>query len=327
MPREPVIKLPKPELVQLYRQMLLIRRFEEKTAEMYMAGKIGGFCHLYIGEEAVSVGAMSALREDDYAIGAYRDHGHALVRTGNPKAVMAELFGKSGGLCKGRGGSMHMFSVEKRFLGGDGIVGGDMPVAAGIGFAVNYRGGDQVVMCFFGDGAVNEGAFHESLNVASLWKLPIVFICENNEYGMGTAVKRVSAYADLSRRAAGYNIRVDKADGMDVLAVREVCERAVKRARAKEPSFIEVVTYRYRGHSMSDPDKYRTKEEVAKWEARDPIPAFAKRLTEEGALTPPELEQIEKEIVQQVEEAVEFADQSEGLPPEALTDDVYDERK
>ena len=323
MAKEPVIKLPKPELVKLYRQMLLIRRFEEKVAEMYMAGKIGGFCHLYIGEEAVGVGALSALREDDYVIGAYRDHGHALVRTGNPKAIMAELYGKATGVSKGRGGSMHMFSVEKRFLGGDGIVGGDMPVAAGIGFAVNYRGGDQVVLCFFGDGAVNEGAFHESLNVASLWKLPVIFVCENNEYGMGTAVERVSAYADLSRRAAGYNMRIDKADGMDVLAVREVAERAVKKARAKEPSFIEVVTYRYRGHSMSDPDKYRTKEEVAKWQARDPIPAFAKRLVEDGALAQAELDQIEKETVQQVEEAAEFADQSEGLPPEALTDDVY----
>ena len=323
MAKEPVIKLPKPELVKLYRQMLLIRRFEEKVGEMYMAGKIGGFCHLYIGEEAVGVGALSALREDDYALGAYRDHGHALVRTGNPKAIMAELFGKATGISKGRGGSMHMFSVEKRFLGGDGIVGGDMPVAAGIAFAVNYRGGDQVVMCFFGDGALNEGAFHESLNVASLWKLPVIFICENNEFGMGTAVKRASAYADLSKRAAGYNMRVDKADGMDVLAVREVAERAVKKARAKEPTFIEVVTYRYRGHSMSDPEKYRTKEEVAKWETRDPIPAFAKRLMEDGALTQADLEKIEKEIGQQVEEAVEFADQSEGLPPEALGEDVY----
>jgi pyruvate dehydrogenase E1 component alpha subunit len=323
MAKEPVVKLPKPELIRLYRQMLLIRRFEEKTGEMYMAGKIGGFCHLYIGEEAVAVGAMSALREDDYALGAYRDHGHVLARATDPKKVMAELFGKATGLCKGRGGSMHMFNVEKRFFGGDGIVGGDMPVADGIGFAVNYRGGDQVVMCFFGDGAVNEGAFHESLNIASLWKLPIVFICENNEYGMGTAVKRVSAYADLSKRAEGYNLRIDKADGMDVLAVREVAERAVKKARAKEPSFIEVVTYRYRGHSMSDPDKYRTKEDVAKWEARDPIPAFAKRLVEDGVLKQAELDQIEKEIEQQVEEAVEFADQSEGLPPEALTDDVY----
>jgi pyruvate dehydrogenase E1 component alpha subunit len=323
MGKEPVIKLEKPELLKLYRQMLLIRRFEEKTAEMYMAGKIGGFCHLYLGEEAVAVGAISALRDDDYVIGAYRDHGHCLARGTEPKRVMAELFGKASGVSKGRGGSMHMFNVEKRFLGGDGIVGGDLPVAAGIAFAVNYREGDQAVLCFFGDGAVNQGAFHESLNVASLWKLPVIFMCENNEYGMGTAVHRVSAYADLSRRAAGYNIRVDKADGMDVLAVREVAERAVKKAREKTPSFIEVVTYRFRGHSMSDPEKYRTKEEVAKWEARDPIPAFAKRLIGDGAATQADLDQTEKEVLQQVEEAVEFADQSEGLPPEALAEDVF----
>ncbi len=323
MAKEPVIKLPKAELLKLYRQMLLIRRFEEKTGEMYMAGKIGGFCHLYIGEEAVAVGAISALREDDYVIGAYRDHGHALVRIGDPKRIMAELFGRSGGICKGRGGSMHMFSAEKLFFGGDGIVGGDMPVAAGIGFAVNYRDGDQVVMCFFGDGAVNEGAFHESLNVASLWKLPIVFVCENNEYGMGSAVHRVSAYADLSRRAMGYNMRVDKADGMDVLAVREVCERAVKKAREKEPTFVEVVTYRYRGHSMADPESYRPKEEVAKWQARDPLPHFAKSLLKDNTAAQADLDKIEKDIEREVNEAVEFADQSPELPPEALAEDVY----
>lgn len=308
----------------MYRQMVLIRKFEDRAGEMYKVGKIGGFLHLYIGQEAVAVGFISALKPDDYVIGAYREHGQALARGADPQKVMAELFGKRTGVSKGKGGSMHMFDVEKHFMGGHGIVGGGMPLAAGMGFAINYREGDQVVLCFFGDGAVNEGAFHESLNLASLWRLPVIFVCENNLYGMGTSVERASAIPQVFRRAQCYDMEVESVDGMDVLAVRDAAERAVKHARTlHEPRFIEAVTYRYRGHSMADPGSYRTKDEIQEWENRDPIIRFRKYLTERGIALDEELDQIEAEVEAVVDDAVKFADESPEPTREDLYADVY----
>ena len=310
------------ELLSLYRQMLFIRRFEEKAGEMYMRGKIGGYCHLYVGEEAVGVGAISSLNKTDYVIAAYRDHGYALALGSDPKAIMAELYGKATGICKGKGGSMHLFDAKRRFLGGDGIVAGQMPVATGVAYAVEYRQGDEVVMCFFGDGAVNEGAFHEAMNLASVWKLPIVFVCENNTFGMGTSVSRVSAEIDLTRRARGYNMRIDKADGMDLFAVREVCQRAVAYTRrTRRPTFVEVVTYRYVGHSVTDPQIYRQREDVDEWRPKDPILRMQRLLVEEGRATEEDLEEMDRDVQAEVEECVQFAEQSlEPEPGEVFTD-------
>ena len=314
------------ELLRLYRAMLFIRRFEEKVGEMYMRGKIGGYCHLCIGEEAVSVGAASVLRKTDYVIGAYRDHGYALALGCDPKAVMAELYGKADGLCKGKGGSMHLFDAERRFLGGDGIVGGQLPVATGVAWAVEYRGGDEIVLCFFGDGAVNEGAFHEALNLASVWKLPVVFLCENNAFGMGTPVSRVSADIDLTRRAHGYNIRIDKADGMDLLAVREVCGRAaLYTRRTRWPTFVEVVTYRYVGHSVTDPQTYRERSEIEEWRPKDPVARLARRLAEEKKASQKDLDTMDEEIGAEVDECAQFAEESPDPAPEALYEDVLAE--
>jgi len=251
----------KDTLLKLYREMLLIRRFEEKTAEMYQAAKIGGFCHLNIGEEATIVGTISALRPKDYVYSTYREHGHALAKGLDPRAVMAELFGKETGTSHGRGGSMHLFSQEHRFYGGYAIVGQALPIACGSGYAINYQGTDEVVMSIFGDGATNIGAFHEALNVAKLWHLPIVFVCVNNLYGMGTAVNRASAVTEIWKKACAYDMTGERVDGMDVLAVRRITDQLVAQAREKhEPSLLECVTYRYRGHSMSDPDTYRGKD-------------------------------------------------------------------
>jgi pyruvate dehydrogenase E1 component alpha subunit len=304
--------------------MVLIRKFEEKAGEMYSQGKIGGFLHLYIGQEAVAVGFISALRQDDYVIGAYREHGQALARGVEPKRVMAELFGTSTGVSRGKGGSMHMFDISRNFLGGHGIVGGGMPLAAGMGFAINYRETDQVVTCFFGDGAANEGAFHEALNLVSLWNLPVIYVCENNLYGMGTAVARASAMPEIFRRAQCYDIETETVDGMDVLACRDAADRAIRRARKeKAPGFIEAITYRYRGHSVSDPGMYRTKEEIEEWRQKDPIEGFKKRLETDGTLTSEDSQSIEEAIDREIAEAVEFADKSEELPAEALYEDVY----
>ena len=314
----------KQELIDMYRQMVLIRKFEERAGEMYKLGKIGGFLHLYIGQEAVGVGFISALRPDDYVIGAYREHGQALARGLEPQRVMAELFGKRTGVSKGKGGSMHMFDVEKHFMGGHGIVGGGMPLATGIGFAINYRETDQVVVNFFGDGAVNEGAFHESLNLASLWRLPVIYVCENNLYGMGTSVERASSIPQLFRRAMCYDMEVESVDGMDVLAVREAADRAVRVARRdREPRFIEAVTYRYRGHSMADPGTYRTKEEIAEWERRDPIPKMRRYLVDETILSEQELDAIDSEIDEVIDDAVRFAEESPEPAYEELFKDVY----
>ncbi len=307
-----------------YRAMLLIRRFEERSAQIYVEGKIGGFLHLYIGQEAVAVGAIRLLRPEDYFVTSYRDHGYALARGSDPRAVMAELYGKIGGLSRGKGGSMHMYDVPLGNLGGDGIVGGHLPIAAGIGYAIRVRRTEQVVLCFFGDGAVNEGAFHEALNVSALWGLPVVFIIENNRYGMGTSLDRASSVRDLYQRGSAYGIPRRDVNGMELLSVRGALAEAVERARKeKKPSLIEVETYRYRGHSMSDPGKYRTKEEVEEMMRHDPILLFGQLLKKELGIEPGALEAIDREVQEQVAEAVRFADQSPWPTVETLFEDVY----
>jgi len=306
---------------RMLRQMLLIRRFEEKAAESYALGKIGGFCHLYIGQEAVAVGSLAALRDDDYVISSYREHGQALARGIPANAVMAELFGKATGCSKGKGGSMHLFDASKRFMGGHGIVGGHIPLAAGLGFAIRYRGGDQVCLCFFGEAAVNIGAFHEALNMASVYKLPVVFCCENNHYGMGTAFDRVAAVTDVVEHACSYDMAAELVNGMDVSAVYEATQRAVRRARSGgHPTLLEVRTYRFMGHSMSDPlhGVYRTKEEVEEQKKRDPISHLVLALKEEGVLDDAALEALDQEARAVVEEAVKFAEASPDPDPSEL---------
>ncbi|MGH7670028.1 MAG: pyruvate dehydrogenase (acetyl-transferring) E1 component subunit alpha [Gemmatimonadaceae bacterium] len=313
---------------QLLHTMLLQRRFEERAAEAYALGKIGGFCHLYIGQEAVSTGTQSVLRPDDYVITTYRDHGQALVRGVPPRAVMAELFGRVDGCVHGKGGSMHMFDKGLNFLGGHGIVGGHIPIATGVGFAIKYRGGDQVCVCFMGEAAVNGGAFHESLNMAGLWKLPVVYVIENNRYGMGTAIERASSIKDLYTRGASYNMADGTVDGQDVLAVREMMQEAVDRARHEQTaSLIEVQTYRYVGHSMSDAASgtYRTKAELEEYEKRDPINLFRAVMQQEGAITDAEYEKMDEELKALVQDAWDFADNSPEPPLEALYEHVLAE--
>ncbi|MFI5341192.1 MAG: pyruvate dehydrogenase (acetyl-transferring) E1 component subunit alpha [Candidatus Methylomirabilales bacterium] len=313
-------------MVDLLYQMLLIRRFEEKAAEMYAQGKIGGFLHLDVGMEASCGGAISVLRPDDYVIAGYREHGHALAKGTDARKAMAELFGRKDGLCKGKGGSMHFFDKERNFMGGTGIVGGQLPIGTGIGFAINYQGGDQVCLCFFGDGSAAQGVFHESLNMAALWKLPVIYICENNLYAMGTALARTQSVTDIYKKAAGYGIPGEQVDGMDVLAVREATARAVERARREKiPTLIETRTYRFRGHSMRDPAAalYRTREEVDEWKKSDPIVLLWDRMSSEGIISDAEYKEIDKEISQVIEEAVRFADASPEPPIEELLTDIY----
>ncbi len=314
----------KTEELTLYRTMLLIRRFEERCAQLYVEGKIGGFLHLYIGQEAVGVGAVSQLKADDYFVTSYRDHGYALARGTDPRPLMAELCGKATGISRGKGGSMHFYDVPRGNFGGDGIVAGHLPVAAGMGYGIRMRGTDQVCLCFFGDGAVNEGGFHEALNVSALWGLPVVFIIENNRYGMGTAHDRASSVADLYQRGSAYGIPRRDVDGMDLLAVRSAVAEAIARARdEKRPSLIEAETYRYRGHSMSDPGKYRTKEEVEQMMRLDPIFQFGRLLLDRKGQTQAELDAVDEEVLAVVEEAVSFAETSPEPPPESLYEDVY----
>ena len=312
---------------RIYNDMILIRRFEEKAAEAYALGKIGGFLHLYIGEEAVAVGATSTLRPDDYAMAAYREHGHCLAKGSDPRRAMAELYGRIDGLSKGKGGSMHLFDKTVNFLGGHAIVGAHLPLATGVAFAIKYRGGDQVILCYFGDGAVPEGEFHESLNLAALWKLPIVFICENNRYAMGTSLERALAETEIWKFAQSYKMPGEAVDGMDVLAVRDVAGRAVARARAGQPSLIEVRTYRFRGHSMRDPAGavYRTREEVEREKLRDPIVTFRERVLTEGWLSEDDLRKVEKDVNDLVDEAVAFADASPEPPLSELLTDIFKE--
>ena len=313
------------QYTDLLRQMLLIRRFEEKAAEMYMRGKIGGFLHLYIGEEAIAVGSISALQPQDYIVSHYREHGHALARGMEPRRVMAELFGRSGGTSKGKGGSMHLFNAELGFLGGYAIVGGMMPIAAGLGLAAQHLGNDSVTLCFFGDGAVNEGEFHESLNLAALWNLPVVFLCENNGYGMGSPIQDTFAGTDIFRFAPVYGMNTPgKIDGMDVFEVMDATREAVDRARKGQgPTFIEAMTYRFRGHSMADPMVYRKKTEEEEWRNKGPIIRMKRHMEELGLLDDAEMQALEAEVEEIVNDSVEFAESSPVLPHEAIYDDVY----
>ena len=310
---------------ELLYSMLMQRRFEERTAEMYAIGRIGGFCHLYIGQEAVSTGIISLLRPDDYIITTYRDHGQALARGMTPRAVMSELFGRQDGCAKGKGGSMHMFDKQLGFLGGHGIVGGHVPIATGVGFAIRYRGGDQVIACFMGESVVNTGAFHEALNMAALWKLPCIFIIENNRYGMGTALERASSIHDIYKRGASYDMPRDVVDGQDVLAVRKATAEAIERARKESmPTLLEVRTYRFMGHSMSDAvsGTYRTKEELEQYLKRDPIALHRERMESAGEITAAEVAAMDEEIKKIVQDSIDFAEASPELPLEALMEDI-----
>ncbi|HXW84560.1 MAG TPA: pyruvate dehydrogenase (acetyl-transferring) E1 component subunit alpha [Candidatus Binataceae bacterium] len=321
-----LLTLQETELLDFYRRMVLIRHFEDKTAEMYARGKITGFCHLYAGEEAVAVGAISALYDKDYVVSTYREHGHCLAKGASPRVVMAELFGKVTGISHGKGGSMHLFDQDIRFMGGYAIVGGGLPLAAGLGLAIAYNESPEVVCCFFGDGALPQGAFHESLNLASLWKLPVIYICENNFYGMGTLVQNAICQEELYRFAAPYKMPGVRVDGMDVLDVYAAVTEAVARAREGDgPSLIEAVTYRFRGHSMSDPVEYRSKREERIWQERDPIKLMRRQLTGERGIGEAKLTAIEKEVAEQIEDAVKFADESPEPSLDELGKGVYAE--
>src|SRR5258708_6122402 len=312
-------------LKKLYHDILLIRRFEERAGRLYGMGLIGGFCHLYIGQEAVVVGLMGAAKQGDQQITAYRDHGHMLAQGVDPKAVMAELTGRSTGLSRGKGGSMHMFSSEKKFYGGHGIVGAQVPIGTGLAFANKYRGSKAVTLTYFGDGAANQGQVYESFNMAELWKLPVIYVVENNEYAMGTSVARSSAVADFSKRGASFDIPGVKVDGMDVEAVQKAGEEAMAYCRAgKGPIILEMKTYRYRGHSMSDPAKYRSREEVTEVrEKRDPIDHFGKKLIERGVVNETDLKQMDAEVKKVVVEAAEFATESPEPGVAELYTDIY----
>ena len=321
------MNLDKSQVSELYEQMLLIRRFEEQSGRLYMEGKIKGFLHLYIGEEAIAVGTIPALREDDYIITHYRDHGHALARGMHPNIIMAELLGKATGSSGGKGGSMHLFDSSLGFMGGHAIVGGQIPIAIGLAFAIKYRKEDRVVMCFFGDGAVNEGEFHESLNMASLWNLPVLFVLENNLYGMGTHVDRTHAGGrDIYLTADAYKIPASQIDGMDVTAVREVTIEALNHIRAGNgPVFIEAMAYRFVGHSVQDPQAYRESDEIDEWRIKDPINTFKEKCIVEGLITENEIELIDNKVDQLVTEATRFAEESDEPSIETLFENVYQE--
>jgi pyruvate dehydrogenase E1 component alpha subunit len=312
------------QLHEYYREMLMIRRFEEKAGQLYGMGLIGGFCHLYIGQEAVVVGMQAATDDDDAVITSYRDHGHMLACGMDPRGVMAELTGRATGYSKGKGGSMHMFSREKNFFGGHGIVAAQVPIGTGIAFANKYKGNDRVCVTYFGDGAVNQGQIYESFNMAQLWQLPVIYVIENNKYGMGTSVERASANPDLHLRGEAYGIPGKQVDGMDVLAVHAAADEAVEYCRAgKGPYILEMLTYRYRGHSMSDPAKYRTREEVSKVrQERDPIERLRVLMVEEGVSDDAALKKIDKEVKDIISDAAEFAQDSPEPDPSELYTDV-----
>jgi len=315
----------KEELLHYYREMLVIRRFEEKAGQLYGMGLIGGFCHLYIGQEAVVVGLEAVAEEGDKRITTYRDHGHMLACGMDPKGVMAELTGRRDGYSKGKGGSMHMFSKEKDFYGGHGIVGANVPLGAGLAFSDKYKGNDRVTFTYFGDGAANQGQVAETYNMAELWDLPCIFVIENNQYAMGTSVKRATKSPDFWERGASYGIEGESVDGMDVLAVKAAGEKAVKHARSgKGPYILEIMTYRYRGHSMSDPAKYRTRDEVSKMrETRDPIEALKRVMIEQGVADEDALKQIDKDVKARINDAAKFAQESPEPQAEELWTDVY----
>jgi len=309
-----------------YHQMMLMRRFEEKAGQLYGQQKIRGFCHLYIGQEAVAAGVESAITPEDYVITAYRDHGQALARGVSARACMAELYGKVTGCSKGKGGSMHFFSKEHNFLGGHGIVGGQIPLGAGVAFAIKYKGEKKVCVCLFGDGAVRQGALHETFNMAMMWNLPVIFICENNLYAMGTSVERSSNVTDIWKIGLAYDMPSEPVNGMNVIEVHEATSRAVQRARNGEgPTFLEIKTYRYRGHSMSDPAKYRTKEELEKYKELDPIAFIKSYILENQLAKNEEIEAIDEEIKNIINDCVEFSENSPYPDPSELYTDVYAE--
>lgn len=314
----------KKELLDIYYRLALARQFETRVAEQYQKGRIGGFCHLYSGEEAVALGALYHLRQDDYVIGSYRDHAYYVLRGGDPGKAMAELFGNSNGCCKGKGGSMHLFDSDINFLGGYAIVGGMCPIAVGLGYAAKYKKEDRVVVCFFGDGATNQGVFHEALNMCSLYKLPVIWICENNQWAIGSSIARSSANPSMADKAAAHKMPTDVVDGMDFFKMQSVMSRAIKAARAgKGPTFIEAKCYRYRGHSMSDPAQYRTKEEVEFWRKRDPLPKIKKQIKHDFEIDDSAFEAIEQKVRDELDAAVKFAESGSELPPSKIYEDLY----
>jgi len=322
--KAPKVKYSKETYMYWYESMYLQRKFEEKAGQLYGQQKIRGFCHLYIGQEACSSGAVSALTKDDKWITAYRDHGHPLALGTDPNRIMAELFGKVTGTTKGKGGSMHIFDREVNFIGGHGIVGAQIPLGAGIAFAEKYKGTQNLCMCYFGDGAVRQGALHEAFNMAMTWKLPVIFVVENNGYAMGTSVERTSNVRELYTIGEAYDMPAEPVDAMDVEMVHEAVKRAADRARAGEgPTFLEFKTYRYRGHSMSDPQKYRTKEEVEQWKMRDPLEMVRHRILTNGIATEADLDVIDSRVKEVVEASVKFAEESPYPEPEAAFEDVY----
>jgi pyruvate dehydrogenase E1 component alpha subunit len=310
--------------IRLLHQMLRVRRFEEKCVELYSAAKIRGFMHLYIGEEAVAVGVMEALGPDDAIVATYREHGHALVRGVSAASIMAEMYGKVEGCSRGRGGSMHLFDAATRFYGGNAIVGGGLPLAVGLALADKLQGRDRVTACFFGDGAVAEGEFHESMNLAAVWRLPVLFCCENNRYAMGTALERYESETDLALKAASYEMTAWSVDGMDVLAVEEAARKAAADVRdGGRPCFLELQTYRFRAHSMYDPDIYRSKEEIEGWKQHDPIPALTGQLQAAGLLTDDDVAELERSVAEEIAAAIEFAEAGTLEPIEDLERFVY----
>ncbi|MEJ2262752.1 MAG: pyruvate dehydrogenase (acetyl-transferring) E1 component subunit alpha [Anaerolineales bacterium] len=316
----------KEEYLQIYHNMVLIRRIEEQAALLYQQGKIGGFLHLYIGQEAVSTGLLSVRKPQDRVITAYRDHGVALDAGIPARKVMAELLGKSTGISKGKGGSMHMADVELNYWGGHAVVGAHLPLAAGLALGDQYQGHDGVTICMFGDGATNIGFFHEALNLSKVWNLPVLWVCENNKYGMGTAVERASAVEEIRQKAEGYNIPNERVDGMNVVKVREAAEKHLQFVReGNGPFFLEAVTYRYRGHSMGDPERYREKEEIKKWQEEDPIGIYHKYLLDEEIASQEELDDLDTRVEAEVEDAVEYAESSPDPEPEDLFENVYAE--
>ncbi|RFS15849.1 pyruvate dehydrogenase (acetyl-transferring) E1 component subunit alpha [Emticicia sp. C21] len=322
--KAPKVKYSKETYMYWYESMYLQRKFEEKAGQLYGQQKIRGFCHLYIGQEACSSGAVSALTKDDKWITAYRDHGHPLALGTDPNKIMAELYGKETGTTKGKGGSMHIFDKEVNFIGGHGIVGAQIPLGAGIAFAEKYKGTQNLCMCYFGDGAVRQGALHEAFNMAMTWKLPVIFIVENNGYAMGTSVARTSNVRELYTIGESYDMPAEPVDAMDVEMVHEAVKRAADRARAGEgPTFLEFKTYRFRGHSMSDPQKYRTKDEVEEWKSRDPLELVKDRILKNGIATEAELEEIDNRVKAKVEESVKFAEESPFPKAETAFDDIY----
>jgi pyruvate dehydrogenase E1 component alpha subunit len=314
----------KQDYLDLFYQMVLIRRMEEEAAQLYQQGKIGGFLHLYIGQEAVSTGLISVRKPQDHVITAYRDHGVAINSGISARQVMAELLGKSSGISRGRGGSMHMADTEKNFWGGHAVVGAHLPIASGLALSDKYRGTDGVTICMFGDGATNIGFFHEAVNLSKVWELPILWVCENNQYGMGTAVNRASAVPEIRQKAEGYGIPNSRIDGMNVLTVREAALDVIERVRqGNGPYFLEIVTYRFRGHSMGDPERYRQPEEIKKWQENDPIGIFHRHLTENNIVSAEELDEVEHKVEEEVQDAIQFAENSPEPALDELFDNVY----